>query len=36
MEINSAVKESLHLADKKNVQLMVANTESSPANTKII
>ena len=36
MEINSTVKESLHLADRNNVQLTVANTERSPANTRII
>lgn len=36
MEINNTVRESLHLADKNNVQLTIASTERSPASTKII
>lgn len=36
MEINSTVMESLHLADKNNVKLTVANIKRSPASAKII
>ena len=34
-EINYELNESLHFADKKSVQLMLANKDKSPANTKI-
>ena len=34
-EINNELNESLHFADKNSVQLILANTDKSPANTKI-